>query len=101
MSTALMSAVFIGCSFALAISLSCEPVRLVYVPLGLKPQLFSGPLTQGQRPCSTQKPESINNADRVAAAEFLHTRDEAAVWQDIIAFRLHYHHEIAIALHVK
>jgi len=73
-STALMSAVFIACSFAVAIQRSCEKFETA---------------------------SSINYADGAAPAEFFHAADEAAVWQHIIAFRLHYHHEISLAFHVK
>ena len=47
------------------------------------------------------KQTSIDNADRTASAEFLNPGDEISVWLDIIAFRLHHHHEIALAFHIK
>ena len=44
---------------------------------------------------------SGNDADTAAPAELFDAGDEISVRKDIIAFRFHHHHEIALAFHVK
>ena len=43
----------------------------------------------------------VNHSHGATATQLLDPGDKTAVWQDIIAFRLHYHHEIAFAFHIK
>ena len=43
----------------------------------------------------------VNHSHGTAATKLLDPGDKTAVWQDIIAFRLHYNHEIALAFHVE
>ena len=43
----------------------------------------------------------VNHSHSAAATQLLDPGDKTAVWQDIIAFRLHYHHEIAFTFHIK
>src|SRR5581483_3302734 len=45
--------------------------------------------------------ESVNNPHTSPPAEFLDARDEVSIWLDIIAFRLHHHHEIALPLDIE
>src|SRR5215831_14243386 len=40
---------------------------------------------------------SIDDSYRAPAAQFFDAGDKTAVWKDIIAFRLHHYHEIALA----
>jgi hypothetical protein len=44
---------------------------------------------------------SVNDTHGAPAAQFFDTSDKIAVRLDIIAFRLHDDHEIALAFHVK
>src|SRR5581483_4618671 len=44
---------------------------------------------------------SADDANASAPAQLLDPGDEIAVWKHIIAFRLHYDHEIDLTLHVK
>src|ERR1041384_2688394 len=43
----------------------------------------------------------VNHSHGTAATQLLNPGDKTAVWQDIIAFRLHYHHEIARPFHIE
>src|ERR1041385_4026698 len=43
----------------------------------------------------------VNHSHGTAATQLLNPCDKTAVWQDIIAFRLHYHHEIAFPFHIE
>lgn len=42
-----------------------------------------------------------NDSDGTTSTEFFDAPDEGTVWQDIIALRLHYHHEIAVPFHIE
>src|SRR5436305_12238562 len=44
---------------------------------------------------------SADDANAAAPAQLFDPGDEVAIWKHIIAVRLHYHHEIALALDVK
>jgi hypothetical protein len=44
---------------------------------------------------------SVNYPHCASATEFFDARDKVSVWQDIIAFRLHYHQEIAFPFHIE
>jgi hypothetical protein len=43
----------------------------------------------------------IDHSDRASPAELFHPVNEHTIWQDIIAFRFHHHHEIALSFHIE